>query len=203
MNPIKKQRIFRMKKSIVAIAIAISLFSCNKEETATTSEKTAYIDTVKLMEEYTESKDLQAKFKEKSEVMGKELELEVKKFQDEADNFRRNAQANGQDWAQRKGAELQKKEQQLTYAQQAMGQQLQQEAAVERDSVVSKVRKYIKEYGKKNGYSYIYGTGDAATVLYAKDQYDITDKIIKELNDNYKAPAKTDEKDEAKAEEKK
>jgi len=192
-----------MKKSIVAIAIAISFFSCNKAEEKVTSEKTAYIDTVKLMDEYTESKDLQAKFKEKSEVMGRELQNEVKKFQDEADNFRRNAQANGQEWAQRKGAELQKKEQQLTYAQQAMSQQLQQEAAVERDSVVSKVRKYIKEYGKKNGYTYIYGTGDAATILYAKDQLDLTDKIVKELNDNYKAPAKTEEKDEAKAEEKK
>ena len=192
-----------MKKSIVAIAIAISFFSCNKAEEKVTSEKTAYIDTVKLMDEYTESKDLQAKFKEKSEVMGRELQNEVKKFQDEADNFRRNAQANGQEWAQRKGAELQKKEQQLTYAQHAMSQQLQQEAAVERDSVVSKVRKYIKEYGKKNGYTYIYGTGDAATILYAKDQLDLTDKIVKELNDNYKAPVKTEEKDEAKAEEKK
>lgn len=189
-----------MKKSIVVIAIAAMLFSCNKSESTATSEKTAYIDTVKLMEEYTESKDLQAKFKEKSEVMGKELELEIKKFQDEADNFRRNAQANGQEWAQKKGAELQKKEQQLQYAQQAMGQQLQQEGGVERDSLVQKVRKYIKEYGKKNGYSYIYGTGDAASVLYAKDQFDITAKVVKELNDNYKAPAKTEEKVEAKPE---
>ncbi len=190
-----------MKKSIVVIAIAAMLFSCNKSESTVTSEKTAYIDTVKLMEEYTESKDLQAKFKEKSEVMGKELELEIKKFQDEADNFRRNAQANGQEWAQKKGAELQKKEQQLQYAQQAMGQQLQQEGGVERDSLVQKVRKYIKEYGKKNGYSYIYGTGDAASVLYAKDEFDITAKVVKELNDNYKAPAKTEEKVEAKPEE--
>lgn len=189
-----------MKKSIVAFAIAITLFSCNKEESAASSEKTAYIDTVKLMEEYTESKDLQAKYKEKSEVMGKELELEIKKFQDEADNFRRNAQANGQEWAQRKGAELQKKEQQLQYAQQAMGQQLQQEGGAERDSLVQKVRKYIKDYGKKNGYSYIYGTGDAASVLYAKDEFDITSKVVKELNDNYKAPAKTEEKVETKPE---
>jgi outer membrane protein len=27
---------------------------------------------------------------------------------------------------------------------------------------------------KKKGYSYIYGTGDAASVLYAEDKYDIT-----------------------------
>lgn len=190
-----------MKKSIVAFAIAITLISCNKEEATSTSEKTAYVDTVKLMDEYTESKDLQAKFKDKSEVMGRELELEIKKFQEEAQNFQKNAQANGQEWAQKKGAELQKKEQQLQYAQQAMGQQLQQEGAVERDSIVTKVRKYIKEYGKKNGYTYIYGTGDAANVLYAKDGLDITEKIVKELNDNYKSPAKSDEKEEAKPKE--
>jgi len=189
-----------MKKSIVVIAIAAMLFSCNKSESTATSEKTAYIDTVKLMDEYTESKDLQAKFKEKSEVMGKELEAEIKKFQDEAATFQRNAQANGQQWAQQKGAELQKKEQQLQYAQQAMGQQLQKEGGAERDSLVEKVRKYIKDYGKKNGYAYIYGTGDAASVLYAKDEYDITAKVVKELNDNYKAPAKTEEKAEAKPE---
>ena len=190
-----------MKKSIVAFAIAITLISCNKEETTSATEKTAYVDTVKLMDEYTESKDLQAKFKDKGEVIGRELELEIKKFQEEAQNFQRNAQANGQEWAQRKGAELQKKEQQLQYAQQAMGQQLQQEGAIERDSIVTKVRNYIKEYGKKNGYTYIYGTGDAATVLYAKDGLDITEKIVKELNDNYKAPAKTEEKEEAKPKE--
>lgn len=190
-----------MKKSIVAFAIAITLISCNKEEATSATEKTAYVDTVKLMDEYTESKDLQAKFKDKGEVIGRELELEIKKFQEEAQNFQRNAQANGQEWAQRKGAELQKKEQQLQYAQQAMGQQLQQEGAIERDSIVTKVRNYIKEYGKKNGYTYIYGTGDATTVLYAKDGLDITEKIVKELNDKYKAPAKTEEKEEAKPKE--
>jgi len=188
-----------MKKTIATLAIAVLLFSCNKAEETASTEKTAYIDTSKLMTEYTESKDLQAKFKEKEKVMSGELEREIKKFQDEADNFRRNAQANGQEWAQRKGAELQKKEQELTYAQQALSRQLQNEVGVEGDSLSSKVRKFIKEYGKKNGYSYIYGTGEVTpSILYAKDQFDITDKVIKELNENYKAPAKTEEKVEQK-----
>lgn len=184
-----------MKKTIVAFAIAFSLFSCNKEEQATTTaEKTAYVNTVELMEKYTESKDLQAKYKQKGETMGRELDQQVKRFQDEAQNFQRNAQANGQDWAQRKGAELQKREQELTYAQQSMMRQLQEESGVEMDSMKSRMKKFIQEYGKKNGYTYIYGTGEASTVLYAKDGLDITDKIVKELNDNYKAPAKEDEK---------
>ena len=34
--------------------------------------------------------------------------------------------------------------------------------------------------------------------LYAEDKFDITKEIIKGLNDKYKAPAKTEEKAEAK-----
>jgi outer membrane protein len=109
---------------------------------------------------------------------------------------------NGQAWAQQKGAELQKREQQLQYAEQSIAQQLQQESGVEIDSVVSTVKKFIKSYGKEKGYAYIYGTGDAASILYAEDKYDITNELIKLLNDKYKA-SKSEVKTDAKATEKK
>ena len=190
-----------MKKSLVIIAIAFSIISCNKKaEVAST--KTAYVDTSKLMMESTEAKDIEAKYKAKSEEMGKELEIEIAKFKAEAGSFQKNAQMNGQAWAQQKGAELQKREQQLQYAQQSIAQQLQQESGVEIDSVVSSVKKFIKSYGKEKGYAYIYGTGDAASILYAEDKYDITTDIIKLLNDKYKS-SKSEVKTDAKAIEKK
>ena len=199
---IKKSIKFRMKKSVVLITIAFSIISCNKTaEIAST--KTAYVDTSKLMSEYTEAKDIEAKYKAKSQEMSKELEAEIARFKAEAASFQKNAQLNGQAWAQQKGAELQKREQQLQYAEQAMGQQLQQESGVEVDSVVSNVKKFIKSYGKEKGYAYIYGTGEAATILYAEDKYDITKEIIKLLNDKYKSaskPAATDTKADAKKE---
>jgi len=185
-----------MKKSLVIIAIAFSIISCNKTaEVAST--KTAYVDTSKLMIEYTEAKDIEAKYKAKSEEMGRELEAEIAKFKAEAGSFQKEAQIKGQAWAEQKGAELQKREQQLQYAQQSIGQQLHQESGVEIDSVVSSVKKFIKSYGKEKGYAYIYGTGDAASVLYAEEKYDITKEIIKLLNDKYKSSkseAKTDVK---------
>jgi outer membrane protein len=190
-----------MKKSLVIIAIAFSIISCNKTaEVAST--KTAYVDTSKLMTEYTEAKDIEAKYKAKSEEMGRELEAEIAKFKAEAASFQKDAQMNGQAWAQQKGAELQKREQQLQYAQQSIAQQLQQESGVEIDSVVSEVKKFIKSYGKEKGYSYIYGTGDAASVLYAEEKYDITKEMIKLLNDKYKS-AKSEDKTDVKAEAKK
>ncbi|MBW1657401.1 OmpH family outer membrane protein [Flavobacterium quisquiliarum] len=189
-----------MKKALVIIALSVFAVSCNK--TAEVKEvKTAYVDTSVLMKEYTEAKDLEAKYKAQAEEKGRQLQAEISRFKQDAASFQSQAQANGQAWAQQRGAELQKREQQLGYAQQALAQQLQQESGVEMDSLVSGVKKFIKDYGKKNGYSYIYGTGDAATVLYAEDKYDITKEIIKELNEKYKASPKADAKPATEAKE--
>lgn len=196
---IKKLEIQKMKKALVIIALSIFAVSCSK--TAEVKEvKTAYVDTSVLMKEYTEAKDLEAKYKGQAEEKGRQLQAEIARFKQDAASFQSQAQANGQAWAQQRGAELQKREQQLGYAQQALSQQLQQESGVEMDSLVSGVKKFIKDYGKKNGYSYIYGTGDAASILYAEEKYDITKDIVKALNDKYKTAPKTEEKAPAKEE---
>ncbi|TRX40362.1 OmpH family outer membrane protein [Flavobacterium restrictum] len=181
-----------MKKSLLILALAISIVSCDKK-TEVKEVKTAYVDTSELMKQYTEAKDLEAKYKSKAEEKGRELQAEVNRFKQEAAGFQAQAQANGQAWAQQKGAELQKREQQLSYAQQQLAQELQQESGKEMDSLVSGVKKFIKTYGKEKGYAYIYGTGDAASILYAEDKFDITKDIIKELNDKYKAAAPKEE----------
>jgi outer membrane protein len=48
-----------------------------------------------------------------------------------------------------KRSRIAKKEQQLSYAQQALSQQLQQESGTEMDTLVSGVKKFIKAYGKE------------------------------------------------------
>jgi outer membrane protein len=191
-----------MKKSILVIGLLLALASCEKAAEQK-DFKTAYVDTSNLLEEYTEAKDIEAKYKSKGEEMGKQLEAEVARFRNEASSFQKNAQTYGPQWAQQKGAELQKKEQELSYAQQAILQQLQEESGKEMDSLVKDVKKFIKDYGKEKGYNYIYGTGDAASVLYAKEEYDITKEIIKLLNDKYKANSSTETKKKDTAEAKK
>ncbi|MEO8515526.1 MAG: OmpH family outer membrane protein [Flavobacterium sp.] len=190
-----------MKKIVLLVAIAISVMACNKTPDAAKGLKTAYLDTAKMMEEYNEAKELDEKYKTKKEVMGRELEIEAKKLKAEMSGFQQNAMAKGQAWAQQKGSELQQRQQQLQYADQAMMQQLQQESGKEMDTLVKSVKKFIKDYGKKEGYDYIYGTGDAASILYAKDGYDLTKEMTKALNDNYASKpkaAKTEEKTEEK-----
>jgi outer membrane protein len=184
-----------MKKSILVFGLLLAMASCDKAADQK-DFKTAYVDTSKLLEEYTEAKDIEEKYKSKGEEMGKQLEAEVARFRTEAAAFQKNAETYGPQWAQQKGAELQRKEQELSYAQQAILRQLQEESGKEMDSLVKDVKKFIKDYGKEKGYNYIYGTGDAATVLYAKEEYDITNDVIKLLNDKYKSTSSDDKKDE-------
>lgn len=186
-----------MKKSLLIIALAISVVACDKK-TEVKEVKTAYVDTSELMKEYTEAKDLQAKYKAKAAEKGRQLEAEITRFKQDAANFQSQAQANGQEWAQKNGAELQRRQQQLGLAEQQLSQELQQESGKEMDSLVSGVKKFIKTYGKEKGYSYIYGTGDAVSILYAEDKYDITKEILKQLNEKYTTAAKTTEKVEVK-----
>lgn len=184
--------ITKMKKAILILGVALSILACNKSETSAKEFKTAYINTSEIIEKYEKFKDEDDKFKVKSEELGRPLEAKVRAFQAEAQSFEQNAQAKGPQWAQQKAAQLQQAEQQLGMEQNALVQQLQQEGAVLKDTLISEVKKFIKDYGKKKGYDYVYGTGDAATILYAKDNYDITKDVLKELNEAYKSTKKDD-----------
>lgn len=191
-----------MKKLIAILVLSISIVSCN--QTSTSKEyKTAYIDIFKLMDKSTEAKDIEAKYKGKAEEMGAQLKVEATKLEGEKNSFQTSAQKNGQVWAQQKYGELQQREQQLQNAQQGMFQQLQGESGTEMDSLESKYKKIFKEFGKDKGYDYIFGTGQPASVLYAKDSYDITKELVKIVNDKYKSEGKKEEKPAAKKDEKK
>ena len=172
-------------KKLFFIALGLVILSCNKQE-ENKAFKTAYVDTDKLMEKYQKAIDIESKYKIKSEEMGRELETEAKQFQADYESASRQAQTKGAQWAQQKGMELQQREQQLNIKQQSMLKEIQTASGTEMDSLVSEMKTFIKEYGKKNSYDYVYGTGSVATVLYAKDSYDITDDLIKILNENYK-----------------
>ncbi|MGK4566520.1 OmpH family outer membrane protein [Flavobacterium sp. 3HN19-14] len=174
-----------MKRIIVVIALALSIVSCNKTTETVKESKIAYIDTAELMKNSTEAKDLQEKYKTKSEEMGHKLDAEIERFKSDYANFEKNARANGQAWAEQYGPQIMQRKEQLQYAQQSIAQQLQQESAVEMDTMTNNMKKFIKAYGKEKGYSWIYGTGDAESVLYAEEKYNITKEITKLINDKY------------------
>ncbi|PIB28011.1 hypothetical protein BFP77_10955 [Maribacter sp. 4U21] len=168
-----------MKKLLFTISCLTVLASCKQE-------KIGYVDNVKLMNDYQEKIDVEAKFKVKADALTKKRDSISQAFQIEAQAFQAKAQKMSQQKAQEEYAVFQQKGQFMGQQLQQEDQQLQAEGQVEMDSVVKNVKREIEAYGKANGYSYILGGGDGGSVLYGTEANDLTSEIVKALNDKYK-----------------
>ncbi|MEL4307046.1 OmpH family outer membrane protein [Joostella sp. CR20] len=169
-----------MKKILLVAAISLAAISCQQN-------KIAFVDNTKLINEYQEKIDIEAKYKSTIENFDKRADSIAKVFQAEAQAFEAEAKSMSQSSAQQKYNTLLQKRQ-------AMGQQLQmeeqrisQESQQEIDSLIKKVRSFVKDYGKDNGYTFVLGSNDAGSVMYGEPSNDITDAVLKAINDAYKA----------------
>ncbi|SDM09706.1 OmpH family outer membrane protein [Kriegella aquimaris] len=167
-----------MKKLFLALMV-LGILSCEQS-------KIGYVDNLKLMDDYQEKIDVEAKFKVKADALAKKRDSISQAFQMEAQAFQAKAQKMSQQKAQEEYGEMQQRGQQIGQQLQMQDQQLQAEGQVQMDSIVSKVKSEITAYGKANGYTYILGGGDGGSVLYGTDANDLTDEIVKILNDKYK-----------------
>ncbi|WP_340076261.1 OmpH family outer membrane protein [Leptobacterium sp. I13] len=167
-----------MKKIILGTLIAVTFFACQQD-------KIAYIDNVKLINDYQEKKDIEARFKTKIEKFDKKADSISKAFQLEAQTFDTDSRKMSQSEAQKKYNELLQKRQFIQQQLQYEEQQIQQESQAAIDSLVKKVKDFVKEYGSQNGYTYILGANDAGSVLYGKEDKDLTETILEQLNTSY------------------
>ena len=127
-------------------------------------------------------KEAQDKWTKKNDEVRAELEAKAKQFQTEVQGYQNIMKSMSAANRQKKEQELMTKQQQLQQEQQLKMQEIQKGSQAEIDSIITKVKGFIKEYGKKNQYTYIYGDTEGANILYAKEALDITDDILKELN---------------------
>jgi outer membrane protein len=167
-----------MKKVILGLAV-LTMAACQQE-------KIGYVDNVKLMNDYQEKIDIESTFKLKADALTKRRDSISQVFQNEAQAFQTKAQSMPQQKAQDEYAAFQQKGQFIGQQLQQEDQQLQAEGQVQMDSVISNVKKEIEAYGKANGYSYILGGGEGGSVLYGTDVNNLTEAVVKILNDKYK-----------------
>ncbi|MDT0606262.1 OmpH family outer membrane protein [Croceitalea rosinachiae] len=164
-------------KKLVLVVTVLFLASCQQD-------KIGYVDNLKMMEGYQEKVDVEAKFNEKRDALAKKSDSISQAFQIEYQALQAKRQSQAK--AQEELGLLQQKSQFIGQQLQQEQQQLQQTGQTELDSVVSKVKRQIRAYGKANGYTYILGGGDGGSVLYGDDAKDLTSEVLKILNDSYK-----------------
>lgn len=166
-------------KKLMAVGALLVFGSCQQN-------KIGYVDYANLMDGYQRKKDLETTYNQKAEAYTRKRDSISQVFQLEAQAMQTRAQGMSQQKAQEEYATLQQRGQ-------LIGQQLQQEEQLmqqmgqrKMDSLIMDVKARIQEYGKANGYHYILAGGDGGTVLYGAEAQDVTEPLLKLLNEEYK-----------------
>ncbi|MGB2415228.1 MAG: OmpH family outer membrane protein, partial [Flavobacteriaceae bacterium] len=135
--------------------------------------------------EYQERKDVEARlntkieaFKTRTDSLRSAFELEIKEAELKARTMSQSA-------IQTLSQELQQKEQVLSQRVQFEQQQIAQESQTLNDSIINRVKAFVQDYGKSNNYNFILGSNEAGSVLYGEEASDLTQEILKALNENY------------------
>lgn len=170
-----------MKKYIILFTLGLILSACQE------SQKIGFVDNGMVINEYQEKVDIEIKYKGREETFQRRRDSLVGAYNLELEEARIKSQNMSQANLQKLSQELQQKEALLGQKLQFEQQQIQQAYSAEIDSVITKVRDFVKDYGKKNGYTYILGTSDASSsVMYGTNENDLSQIILDALNASYK-----------------
>lgn len=170
-----------MKKILGILSFVLVLASCQEQQ------KIAFVDNGEIINAYQEKIDVEAKYKLKDEDFKKRADSISQAFQLEAQDFQVNATKFSEKKQQEQYQALGQKQQLLQQQLQREQQNLTQAFNVEIDSVISHVKTFVADYGKKNTYSFILGKNEAGSVMYGTEQNDITKAVIEAINAEYKA----------------
>jgi len=145
-------------------------------------EKIVYVDSTRILNEY-----------KGAEKARKELETKAKTWQHNVDTLTVSIQNAIKDYEKKAGGMtltdqnqekrlINIKRKELAEYQRATQDNAAKENAKLMSPVISRVNKFLTDYGKSNGYAMILIANQSGTIAYAKEGLDITDMVISKLN---------------------
>ena len=181
---------------IAVIVLYILHFSGNSKSTSNQSgtvtvnadAKIVYINMDTLLNNYTQSRELNEAFLKKLEANRTELNIKVKNFDREAAEFRNKVENNGfmtRERAEQAQMDLMIKQQNLQKLQQEMTENAQREQIEINRKLYDAITNFLTEYNKAKGFQLILSTTLGGNVLFAQEGFDITNEVVSQLNEQY------------------
>lgn len=196
-----------MKKTLILTVLALFAFASCKGDKTTETEKeetkvetqvpegtvqaeggaVAFVRMEVLIDQYSYAVEKLGDFEQEYEKAQKALESEARSWERDASSYQEKAQkglmmrsemAQTEEQLQRRGQNLQVKEQQ-------QGVEFSEKYQVIMNNISHNLDEYLKEYNKDYKFSVILTTGQGGPVLHANPAYDITATVVKALNEQY------------------
>jgi len=160
-----------------------------KSVVSSAQSKIVYINIDTLLANYTQSKELNEAYLKKVEEKRTELNVKMRQLAKENEEFQRKLNNNGfltRERANEAYTELAIKNENLQRLQQETQENLAREQREMNQKLLDVFMRFFQEYNKSKGYEMILSTTVGGTVFYAEHGYDITQDVLKQLNERYK-----------------
>ena len=154
--------------SIIVIAGLLAWLLLGNDQSAASNKRTVVIDSFKVFEGFQLKKDYDAKI---------EKEFAAEKAQLDSMGYRFNTLKNP--------LEIDALKKQFVLKKQQFDEKFQAVSQKYTNEVYVRLNTYIKEFGKKNKLGIVIGSNGQGNVMYRDDSMDVTDQLIKFVNDKY------------------
>jgi outer membrane protein len=184
-----------MKNIALLFILSLGLFSCQQD-------KTAFVNNTEIMEGFEKLKQTEERLALEEEEVKARIDVMVAEsgYQDLVKEYQDKQGKIAKTKEDELYTQIMQVQQRLSQQQQMSTQQFQQKRNLEMDSLVTIVKDFVKDYGKENGYTFIYGANESGNILYGQEGLNITEEVTKALNEKY-AVETTEESAEDKANE--
>lgn len=177
---------------LVAVAVLFYLhFAGNKATTTTVANEQgdlsiAYINSDTVLKYYDYLKVSREQLEGKTKKMDQDFRNRAQGLQNEIAAYQRNV--NSMTLGQVKATEedLTKKQQNLQLYQQSLSQQLMEEESKLNRDLYERVTAFLNKYGKEKGLQVVLKYDPTSDVLHVNEALDISQDVIKGLNEEYK-----------------
>jgi len=184
-------------KITLGLLIAGSMAACNKNKADNTTAATpavatdpkattVYIQTDSLLSKYEYAKDMSKRLNEKGKTVQGDAASKEQAFQREVADYQKEMATLPADKRQATEERLSREKQELQQYEQNAGAQFQNEQSAETGKLYDKLADFGKAYAKEKGYKLILTySKTTAGVLYVDPSLDVTNDVVKRLNDAY------------------
>jgi outer membrane protein len=148
-----------------------------------------YVDSEKLLSNYTAMIDARKEFNKKKEVWKANIDSLASQVQDGIKKYEKIAVGGSEKERLMAKEIISNRQRQLYDYQTALKQKASEEEQEKTQSVLSSVNTYLLKYGKQHKYRLIL-IASGGNIAYAEEGIDITDKIVEALNKEYSIPVK-------------
>lgn len=197
----------KMKLSGLAFGAVISALAiaCNKAPqtsntaaaTTTTTAATptkadiVYVNSDSLLNKYDYFKDMSSRLEDKGKKAQVDVASKGQAFQREVAEYQKGSAALSADQRAATEQRLARKQQELQTYNQNASAQIQQEQSAENAKLYDKIADFLKGYAKEKSYKMILTYSKAnPTVLFGDESLNVTNDVVRLLNENYKKDKK-------------